>query len=130
MDFELTEEQEALRGTVRRFLRERAPLRYVREMLDDDRGTTHEVWCGLAELGFTGLLVPEDHGGAGMGMVDVGVVLEELGRALHPGPFLSSAVASVSTVLAVGSSARMTARRSPGSSHRGARPRCGRRAEV
>jgi alkylation response protein AidB-like acyl-CoA dehydrogenase len=74
-------------------------------MLDDDRGTTDEVWCGLAELGVTGLLVPEDHGGAGMGMVDVGVVLEELGRAVHPGPFLSSAVAAVSTVLAVGSSA-------------------------
>jgi acyl-CoA dehydrogenase len=84
MDFELTEEQEALRGTMRRFLRERAPLTYVREMLDDDRGTTPDVWHGLAELGVTGLLAPEDHGGAGMGMVDVGVVLHELGRALYP----------------------------------------------
>ena len=105
MDFELSEEQEALRRTVRRFLAERAPMTYVRVMLDDDRGTTDEVWRGLADLGVTGLLVPEDHGGAGMGMVDVGVVLEELGRAVHPGPFLSSAVAAVSTVLAVGSSA-------------------------
>ena len=92
MDFELTEEQEALRQTVRRFLGERAPPAYVREMLDDDRGTTDQVWRGLADLGVTGLLVPEAHGGAGMGMVDVGVVLEELGRAVHPGPFLSSAV--------------------------------------
>ena len=105
MDFELSEEQEALRRTVRRFLHERAPLAYVRVMLDDDRGTSGEVWRGLADLGVTGLLVPEEHGGAGMGMVDVGVVLEELGRAVHPGPFLSSAVAAVSTVLAVGSSA-------------------------
>ena len=105
MDFDFSEEQEALRHTVRRFLGERAPLTYVRGMLDDDRGATDEVWRGLSDLGVTGLLVPEDHGGAGMGMVDVGVVLEELGRAVHPGPFLSSAVAAVSTVLAVGSSA-------------------------
>ena len=105
MDFELSEEQDALRATVRRFLGERAPLAYVRAMLDDDRGTTDEVWRGLAELGVTGLLVPEAHGGAGMGMVDIGVVLQELGRAVHPGPFFSSAVAAVSTVLAVGSSA-------------------------
>src|SRR5439155_4632885 len=54
--------------------------------------------------GLTGLLVPEEHGGGGMGMVDMGVVLEELGRAVHPGPFLSSAVAAVSVVLAAGSS--------------------------
>jgi alkylation response protein AidB-like acyl-CoA dehydrogenase len=105
MDFELSEEQEALRRTVRRFLGERAPLSYVRGMLDDDRGTTDEVWRGLADLGVTGLLVPEEHGGAGMGMVDAGVVLEELGRVVHPGPFLASAVAAVSTVVAVGSSA-------------------------
>src|SRR2546428_3047438 len=93
MDLELSEEQEALRRTVRRFLGERAPMTYVREMLDDDHGTTDAVWRGLAGLGVTGLLVPEDHGGAGMGMVDVGVLLEELGRALHPGPVLSSAAA-------------------------------------
>ena len=105
MDFELTEEQEALRQTVRRFLGERAPPAYVREMLDDDRGTTDPVWRGLAGLGVTGLLVPEAHGGAGMGMVDIGVVLQELGRAVHPGPFLSSAVVAVSTVLAAGSRA-------------------------
>ena len=103
MDFEFSEEQRALRDTVRRFLHERAALSYVRDMLGDERGTTDAVWRGLAGLGGTGLLVPEAHGGAGMGMVDMGVVLEEMGRALHPGPFQSSAVAAVSTVLAVGS---------------------------
>jgi acyl-CoA dehydrogenase len=105
MDFEFTEEQEALRTTVRRFLRERAPLTYVRTMLDDDRGTTDDVWHGLAGLGVTGLLVPEHHDGAGMGLVDAGVVLEELGRAVHPGPFLSTAVAAVSAVVALGTDA-------------------------
>jgi alkylation response protein AidB-like acyl-CoA dehydrogenase len=105
MDFEFSDEQFALRETVRRFVTDRAPLSYVRAMLVDDRGTTDDVWHALAGLGATGLLVPDAHGGGGMGMVDMGVVLEELGRGVHPGPFLSSAVGAVATVLAVGSDA-------------------------
>src|SRR5437660_4066617 len=96
VDVGFSEEQEALQTSVRAFLAERAPITpYVRRMLEDDRGTTDAVWQGLAALGATGLLVPEEHGGAGRGMVDMGVVLEELGRALHPGPFLSPAVSAV-----------------------------------
>jgi alkylation response protein AidB-like acyl-CoA dehydrogenase len=106
LDFEFSEEQEALRTTVRRFLAEQAPIQpYVRDLLGDPRGTTDAVWKGLAQLGVTGLLVPEEHGGAGMGMVDMGVVLEELGRAAHPGPFLSSAVAATSALLLTGDGA-------------------------
>ena len=103
MDFEFSEDQELLRATVRRYLTERAPIAYVREMLDDERGTTADVWSGLIALGVTGLLVPEVHGGAGMGMVDMAVVLEELGRAVHPGPFASTAVGAVSLVALAGS---------------------------
>jgi alkylation response protein AidB-like acyl-CoA dehydrogenase len=103
LDFEFSEDQELLRATVRRFLAERAPISYVRAMLDDERGTTNEVWAGLAELGATALLVPETHGGAGGGMVDMAVVLEELGRAVHPGPFASSAVGAASLVNLAGS---------------------------
>ncbi len=102
MDFEFSEEQEALRDSVRRFLTERAPIPYVRSMLDDSRGTTDDVWAGLADLGVTGLLAPEAHGGAGMGMVDLALVLEELGRAVHPGPFASSAVGAVSLLALAG----------------------------
>ena len=103
MDFEFSAEQEELRATVRRFLTEQAPITpYVRDMLDDPRGTTDAVWKGLAELGVTGLLVPEAHGGTGMGMVDMGVVVEELGRAVHPGPFLSTAVTAASALAASG----------------------------
>lgn len=105
MDFEFSEEQEELRATVRRFLAEQAPISYVRSMLDDERGTTDEVWQGLADLGVTGLLTPEEHGGAGMGMVDMAVVLEELGRAVHPGPFASTALAAVSLVALAGDDA-------------------------
>src|SRR5438445_6659388 len=67
MDFEFSPEQEELRATVRRFLTAQAPVTpYVRDMYDDERGTTDAVWKGLAELGVTGLLVPEADGGAGM----------------------------------------------------------------
>jgi acyl-CoA dehydrogenase len=104
MDFERSEDQELLAETVSRFLADRAPiLPYVRELLASDIGTTAEVWAGLGELGVLGLLVPEEHGGAGMGMVDVSVVLEALGRGVHPGPYLSSAVGAVSLVTIAGS---------------------------
>jgi alkylation response protein AidB-like acyl-CoA dehydrogenase len=95
MNLELTDEQAALRDTARRFLGEKAPISgHVRALLDDPTGTTGAVWCGLADLGTTGLLVPEAYGGAGMTMVEAGIVAEELGAALHPGPWLSSAVAA------------------------------------
>ncbi|HXS86941.1 MAG TPA: acyl-CoA dehydrogenase family protein [Mycobacterium sp.] len=95
MNLELTDEQIALRDTVRRFLAEKASIAgHVRPMLDDDTGTTDAVWRGLAELGATGLLVPPEYDGAGMTMVEAGVVAEELGAGLHPGPWLSSAVAA------------------------------------
>jgi len=95
MNLELTDEQLALRDTVRRFLAEKASMAtHVRPMLDDPTGTTREVWGGLAALGATGVLVPQEYGGAGMTMVEAGVVAEELGAALHPGPWLSSAVAA------------------------------------
>lgn len=95
MNLELTDEQVALRDTVRRFLTEKAPIaQHVRALLDDPTGIDVAVWRGLADLGTTGLLVAEEHGGAGMAMVEAGVVAEELGAALHPGPWLSTAVAA------------------------------------
>src|SRR4051794_41433652 len=67
MNLELTEEQTALRDTVRRFLGEKATVAgHVRPLLDDPTGTTDGVWGGLAALGATGLLVDDEHGGAGM----------------------------------------------------------------
>jgi alkylation response protein AidB-like acyl-CoA dehydrogenase len=95
MNLELTDEQVALRDTVRRFLTEKASVAtHVRPLLEDPMGTTREVWAGLAGLGATGVLVPQEYGGSGMTMVEAGVVAEELGAALHPGPWLSSAVAA------------------------------------
>jgi acyl-CoA dehydrogenase len=98
MNFEFSEEQEALRDSVRRFLEDRAPLRFVRAVWDDPRGTTDTVWGGLAALGVTGLLVPAAAGGIGGGMVDAAVVCEELGRVVNPGPYVSSAVGAAGLV--------------------------------
>ena len=68
----------------------------------DSTGVDQVVWRGLADLGTTGLLVPEENGGAGMTMVEAGIVAEELGAALHPGPWLSSAVAATRALTRLG----------------------------
>jgi alkylation response protein AidB-like acyl-CoA dehydrogenase len=103
MNLELTDEQVALRDTVRRFLAEKASVAtYVRPMLDHSAGSTDDVWRGLAGLGATGVLVPLDRDGAGMTMVEAGVVAEELGAALYPGPWLSTAVAAVRALTRMG----------------------------
>lgn len=103
MNLELTAEQVALRDTVRSFLAEKAPISgHVRELLDDPKGATGPIWRGLAELGVTGLLVGRDRGGAGATMVEAGIVAEELGAALHPGPWLSTAVAAARALTRAG----------------------------
>jgi alkylation response protein AidB-like acyl-CoA dehydrogenase len=107
MNLELSDEQIALRDAVRSFLAEKASIAgHVRPMLEDPTGTTEAVWRGLADLGTTGLLVPPEYDGAGMTMVEAGIVLEELGAGLHPGPWLSTAVAATRalTRFGVGSS--------------------------
>jgi alkylation response protein AidB-like acyl-CoA dehydrogenase len=104
MDFEFSDDQERLRDSVRRLLADRAPVAgYVRPLLDGSENRRPEVWNALAELGVVGLLVPEEHGGAGGGMVDTAVVLEEMGRLVHPGPYVASAIGAVSLVLDAGS---------------------------
>ena len=104
MNFDFSPDQEMLRDSLRRFLADRAPISsYVRgEYAGDGVGTDDPVWRGLAELGVLGLLVPEAHGGAGGGMVDAAVALEELGRAVNPAPFTTSAVGAASLVLLAG----------------------------
>src|SRR5262245_13389769 len=103
MDLEFTDEQEQLRDSVRRFLAQRAPLEYVRARYAEPATDVDDAWTGLVELGVLALLVPEDHGGAGLGLVDAAVVLEEAGRALYPGPLTSSAIGAVSLVTLAGS---------------------------
>lgn len=92
MDFGFSEEQEMLRDSAREFLAGECPITYVREMMEDERGFSDEQWKKMAALGWTGLIVPEEFGGAGLSMVDMVVVLEEMGRMVMPGPFFASAI--------------------------------------
>lgn len=92
MDFTFSADQDALRDSVRAFLADRSPSEYVRAMADDVRGFTDDLWAEQVQLGWPGILVPEEQGGLGMGLVDAVVVLEEMGRVPFPGPFFSSAI--------------------------------------
>lgn len=95
-------EQQELRTAVRKFLTDHCPSERVRAVMDTADGHDRELWRRLAtELGLVGLLVPEQHGGSGAGHVERCIVLEELGRALAPVPFLASAVLAVDTLLAL-----------------------------
>ena len=92
MDFGLSEEQELLQRSAREFLAQECPPTFVREMLKDKEGFSRELHRKMAALGWTSLLVPEAQGGLGLGMLDMVVLLEEMGRAVVPGPFLFSSV--------------------------------------
>lgn len=92
MDFGLSEEQELLVQTLRRWLAEQLPVARVREIAAGEAGTDPALWQGLAELGIAGLLVPEDLGGGGLGMLDAALAMESLAHAAAPVPFLANAV--------------------------------------
>ncbi len=92
MDFGFSEEQEMLRKSARDFLSKECPMTYVRKMMEDDRGFSDGQWKQMAELGWMGLILPEQHGGSGLDFVDMVVVLEEMGRAVLPGPFFSTVI--------------------------------------
>jgi alkylation response protein AidB-like acyl-CoA dehydrogenase len=106
VDFEFSADQEMLRDSVRRLLSDKAPISYLRDDYDGagDALGRDAVWDALRDMGVVGLLVPEEFGGAGMGMVDAAVVLEELGRALCPAPYASTAIGATALVLAAGES--------------------------
>jgi alkylation response protein AidB-like acyl-CoA dehydrogenase len=92
MDFTFSPEQDALREAVRSLLATEAPSAYVRRMIDDEVGVSPELWSKLADLGWLGLVVPEEQGGLGLGLVDAVVVQEEMGKLPFPGPYFSSSI--------------------------------------
>jgi alkylation response protein AidB-like acyl-CoA dehydrogenase len=99
-------ERDDLRALVRAFVRDRSPLPEVRRVSATEAGYDPEVWADLGgQLGLPGLLVPAEYGGAGCGLAEAGVVLQELGRGLASVPYLSSAVLAVTTLLASGDEA-------------------------
>lgn len=93
----LNEDQTMLRDTARDFVGDSAPVSHMRKLRDDNdqTGFSRDLWKQFADMGFTGILIDEAQGGLGLGHVEAGVVLEEIGRNLSPSPFLQTAVAAV-----------------------------------
>ena len=111
MPLVLTEEQSMLRDSARGFITDKAPVSHLRQLRDsgDADGFSRELWKAFADMGFTGLLVPEQFGGSGLGCVEAGVVMEEIGRTLMPSPFLSTAVLAASALSRGGNEAQKSA---------------------
>ncbi len=110
MNFAFTEEQEELRKTVRAFLEAKSPETAVREQMETDSGYDTAVWGQMGEqLGLQGLAIPEEFGGSGYTFVELGIVLEEQGRALLCAPFFSTVVLAANTLLHSGDEAAKAA---------------------
>jgi alkylation response protein AidB-like acyl-CoA dehydrogenase len=107
----LTEEQGMLRDSARAFLADNAPVSQLRQLRDthDKDGFSRALWKQFAEMGFTGVLIPESHGGLGLGLVEAGVVMEEIGRNLSATPFLASSVVAATALMLAGSDAQKQA---------------------
>jgi alkylation response protein AidB-like acyl-CoA dehydrogenase len=98
MDFSLSQEQDLLQATVRAFVANECPSQTVRAIFDGDRRSVAALWSGLVEIGVPGLAVPEAYGGAGLELLELALVSEELGRGAVPVPFLGQALATLALV--------------------------------
>lgn len=98
MDLTLTEEQEMIAATAREVLESKAPMSLIRDLDNDTAGYSPELWSDLADLGWMGLAIPEEHGGEGGGFVELCLIVEQVGRTLVSGPFVSTvAMAATAT---------------------------------
>src|SRR3989454_3052358 len=95
-----------LRATARKFLENECASTFVRARMEEPAGVTDEFGMKLAEQGWLGLVYPEEYGGRGLGFVDLTVLMEEMGRAVMPGPFFSTVLLGGRTILEAGSPAQ------------------------
>src|SRR3989475_2113906 len=106
MDFGFSPEQEMLRATARKFVENECTSGFVRARMEEPAGVTDEFWAKLAEQGWLGLVYPEEHGGSGLGFVDLTVLMEEMGRVVMPGPFFSTVLLGGLAIREAGSPAQ------------------------
>jgi alkylation response protein AidB-like acyl-CoA dehydrogenase len=106
MNFDFSDEQKQLRDEARKFLAEKCPPKAVRAVLEGKAAYDRELWQGLAEMGFLGVAIPENYGGAGAGHLELCVIAEEMGRALAPVPFSSTVYLAAEALLIAGSEAQ------------------------
>ncbi len=103
MDLGLNEIQQMLKTSAKEFLDSECPDTYVREMQEDDKGYTDDLWQKISEQGWLGLIIPEQYGGAGLEFQDLIVLLEEMGRYMLPGPYFTTVVLGAMTISDAGS---------------------------
>jgi alkylation response protein AidB-like acyl-CoA dehydrogenase len=106
MDIGFTEEQEMLRDTARKFLDSECPTTFVRRMMATEDAVTAEFWQKLAEQGWLGITYPEEDGGSGLGLVDLVVLMEEVGRAVMPGPYPATVLLGGAAIAEAGAPAQ------------------------
>jgi alkylation response protein AidB-like acyl-CoA dehydrogenase len=102
MNFGFSDEQELLRSTARKFLENECPSEVVRTLMETPEGMSPELWAKLAEQGWLGLIYPEAYDGMGLGFVDLTVLMEEMGRAVVPGPYFSTVLLGGLAILEAG----------------------------
>jgi len=105
MDIGFTEEQELLRDTARKFLDSECDTKFVRQMMATEDAVTPEFWAQLAGQGWLGIIFAEEDGGSGLGLVDLVVLMEEIGRAVMPGPFPATVLLGGAAIAAAGAPA-------------------------
>src|SRR5580700_5858834 len=103
MQFGLTESQEFLRDSARKFFAGECPSAEIRRLMETDTAYDAALWSKLTDQGYTGIIFPETFGGVGLGKVELMLLMEEAGRALLPGPFFSTVVLAGSVLDSVGS---------------------------
>jgi alkylation response protein AidB-like acyl-CoA dehydrogenase len=103
MNFDFSDDQKQLRDQARRFLAEHSSPKAVRAVLDGAKPYDRDLWKGLADMGFLGVAIPEEFGGAGAGHLELCVIAEEMGRALAPVPFSSSIYLAAEAIMLAGS---------------------------
>jgi len=106
MNFDFSDDQKQLRNQARRFLAEKCPPKAVREVLEGRAPYDRALWKGFAEMGFLGVAIPEEYGGAGAGQLELCVLAEEVGRALAPLPFSSTVYLAAEALKLAGSEAQ------------------------
>lgn len=106
MQFGLSESQQILKDTARKFFAGECPIASVRKIIETDTAYDAGLWQKLAEQGFTGVITPEEHGGMGLGKVELILLMEEAGYALLPGPFFSTVALAAPVIDALGTAAQ------------------------
>jgi alkylation response protein AidB-like acyl-CoA dehydrogenase len=102
MDITLTKAQKDIAKEARRFLTKECPSDFVQEAYEADNDLSGDIWDKMTEMDWMAMRIPEAHGGLGMGQTDLNIVLEEMGRAVVPGPFFTTVMLTAEAIIAAG----------------------------